>query len=71
MPRCGTCVACRKLAALTREPVREFEALPSHVAEPDGRVQLVREAASTRRVAIAAARIDELLAKLGYKPPRR
>ena len=36
VPRCGTCRACRELAALTYEPAREFEALPALSPNPMG-----------------------------------
>ena len=34
VPRCGECRTCRALAALTREPEREWEALPVMAQNP-------------------------------------
>ena len=57
--RCGTC-RVRELAALTREPAREFEGLPVLPPEPHARVQPAYEAEPARAVVPLCAQVDAL-----------
>ena len=64
-PRCGTCRMCRALAALTREPEREFEALPTQSPNPMGTFSL-HVKPPRRGQSFRSRQIDALLESLGY-----
>jgi class 3 adenylate cyclase len=63
VPRCGTCRACRELAALTREPQREFKALPIPSPNPVSGFSLY---AKPSRDAHGRS-VDQLLEQLGIR----